>query len=200
MWVATTVGNVSMTLCPTLVPLRRITMPRTRFVAVSTLVLAALAVGCASSPPARGGRPASVDVIAADARALRYGATAPEVFANPTMGPKVQALFGRDWLPAAQGGGRLQQGAIAYFPASAPFRMLRIDGVDYVAISGCAVQGCIGSRGLLLIRADGEELWARLDEGGFSHYYGHGPGLTNTRVSPTFIDSAWRAVERVERA
>jgi hypothetical protein len=78
--------------------------------------------------------------------------------------------------------------------------MLRMDGRDYIAISGCVATSCAMHHGLVLIRADGDEVWARLDEGGFSRYYGHGPAMTGARVSPAFIDSAWRAVERVEQS
>jgi hypothetical protein len=137
-----------------------------------------------------------VGVLPADARALRFGASAPQVFDNPEMRDKVRALFGSDWLPAAQGGGRLQHGAAAYFPPESVMRMLRIDGRDFIAISGCVQTACRTHGGLVLIQIDAEQLWARLDEGGFSRYYGHGPAMTATAVSPAFIDSAWRAVER----
>jgi hypothetical protein len=139
-------------------------------------------------------------VLPADARALRYGATAPDVFAHPEMRGKVRALFGSDWAPAGQGGGRLRYGAAAYFPPDSAMRMLRIDGRDFIAISGCVPSACRTHPSLLLIQADGEQLWARVDEGGFSRYYGHGPAMTATPVSPAWIDSAWRAVERVGRA
>ena len=116
------------------------------------------------------------------------------------MRDKIRTMFGSDWTPAAQGGGRLQYGAAAYFPGDSRIRMLRMDGRDYIAISGCVVTVCATHRGLVLIRADGDEMWARLDEGGFARYYGHGPAMTGARVSPAFIDSAWRAVERAEQS
>jgi len=149
-----------------------------------------------AGPPA----PAEVGVLPADARALRYGASAPEIFNNPDMRDKVRALFGSDWAPAAQGGGKLVYGAMAYFPPTSAIRMVRMDGRDYVAIMGCVANDCPMHRGLILIDSNGEQLWARLDEGGFSRYYGHGPAMMASPVSPAFIDSAWRAVERVERA
>jgi len=161
------------------------------------LLMALVAAGCVTSPPAGVPAPSVVQVLPADARALRYGPTAAAVIDNPAMQPKIQALYGSDWAPAAQGGGRLQYGAAAYFPANAPMRMVRIDNQDYVAITGCVPRACAAHRGLLLIREDGTELWSRLDEGGFSRYYGHGPSLVATPVSPTFIDSAWRALENV---
>ena len=111
-----------------------------------------------------------------------------------------RALFGSDWAPTAQGGGKLAHGAVAYFPPDSVIRMLRMDGQDFIAITGCVQSACATHRGLLLIDPTGQQLWARLDEGGFSRYYGHGPAMTATPVSPAFIDSAWRAVERVGRA
>jgi hypothetical protein len=163
------------------------------------LLIALVAAGCVTPPPAGVRQPSVVQVLPADARALRYGPTAAAVLDNPEMQPKIRALFGSDWAPAAQGGGRLQYGAAAYFPANSPMRMVRIDSQDYIAITGCAPAACAAHRGLLLIREDGTELWSRLDEGGFSRYYGHGPALVTTSVSPVFIDSAWRALETVGR-
>ena len=163
-------------------------------------LIAMLTLGCVTPPPAGVPAPATVEVLPADARALRYGASAPGVFDNAEMRDKIRMMFGSDWTPAAQGGGRLQYGAAAYFPGDSRIRMLRMDGREYIAISGCVATSCATHRGLVLIRADGDEMWARLDEGGFSRYYGHGPAMTGARVSPAFIDSAWRAVERVEQS
>jgi hypothetical protein len=153
--------------------------------------------GCVVSPPAGTATPPMVGVLPADARALRYGASAPDVLASPEMRSKVTALFGPDWLPAAQGAGQLRYGAASYFPAGSSLHMIRMQDRDFIAISGCVPAACRDHPGLLLIRDDGEQLWARLDEGGFSRYYGRGPALTATLVSPTWIDSAWRAVQRV---
>jgi hypothetical protein len=163
------------------------------------MLLAMLALGCVTAPPAGVPAPATVEVLPADARALRYGASAPTIFDNAEMHDKIRMMFGSDWMPAAQGGGRLRYGAAAYFPGSSRIRMLRMDDREYIAISGCVATACATHRGLVLIRADGDELWARLDEGGFSRYYGHGPAMTGALVSPAFIDSAWRAVERVDQ-
>ena len=175
-------------------------MSRT-LVAASTALLMLVLAGCATAPAVGTPvAPGEVGVLPADARALRYGASAPDVFNNPELRDKVRALFGSDWLPAGQGGGRLQYGAVSYFPGTSSLRMLRMDGRDYIAIMGCVQADCATHRGLVLIGADGQQLWARLDEGGFSRYYGHGPAMTAGLVSPAFIDSAWRAVEYVERA
>ena len=162
------------------------------------MLIAMLALGCVTPPPAGVPAPATVEVLPSDARALRYGASAAAVFDNAEMRDKIRMMFGSDWTPAAQGGGRLRYGAAAYFPGDSRIRMLRMDGREYIAISGCVATSCATHRGLVLIRADGDEIWARLDEGGFARYYGHGPSMTGANVSPAFIDSAWRAVERVE--
>jgi hypothetical protein len=134
-------------------------------------------------------------VVVADARALRYGATAPEVFNNPALSPKIRALFGADW----NAGGALPFGAPAFFPASSSLRLIRLGDQDYIAITGCVTSACGSHRGLLLIRQDGEQLLSRLDEGGFSHYYDHSPGATVAAVPRQWIDSAWRAVAGIER-
>jgi hypothetical protein len=128
-------------------------------------------------------------------RALRYGASAPEVFNNPFLRDKIRALFGADWNP----GGQLALGAPAFFPPSSPIRSLRIGDQEYIAITGCVPIACARDRGLLLIRQDGEQLMARLDEGGFSHYYDHAPGASPSTVPRSWIDNAWRALQAVER-
>jgi hypothetical protein len=156
-----------------------------------TVLIATLIAGCAGE--------SSRGVLPADARALRYGATAPAVFANPEMHDKLLALYGNDWSPAPVGGGRLQYGAAAYFPSSSSLRMIRLGDRDYIAISGCVPAVCSDHQGLLLIRDDGEQCWSRIDEGGFSRYYGHGPGMTPAQVSPAFIDSVWRAVQGLNK-
>jgi len=137
----------------------------------------------------------TVAVLPADARALRYGASGPEVLAKPEVRDKLRALFGADWSP----GGSVGPGAPAFFPASSSIRMVRLGAQDYIAISGCVTSACATQRGLLLIRQDGEQLLARLDEGGLSHYYHYGPGATADVVTRSSIDTAWSAVERVER-
>lgn len=150
---------------------------------------------CVTPPPAGVPMPASAGVLTADARALRYGATAPEIFNNPQLRDKVQALFGADWSAT----GSLAFGAPAFFPASSSIRMLRIGEREYIAVSGCVTSACKEHRGLLLIGPDGDPLLARLDEGGFSHYYNHGRGATEAAVPHSAIDGAWLAIEGVER-
>src|SRR5204863_9812051 len=107
---------------------------RTRWIAAPITVLAAfLGAACATEHPAVARPSGPVGVLAADARALRYGASAPEVFDNPKMRDKVRALFGSDWGAAAQGGGRLEHGALAYFPPDSSIRLLRIGDQEYIA-------------------------------------------------------------------
>ncbi|HYB42827.1 MAG TPA: hypothetical protein VEL75_13705, partial [Candidatus Methylomirabilis sp.] len=83
-------------------------MPRA-FAPTSTAVLAALLLASCASSMSR-----DTEILPADARALRFGATAPDVFANPQLSEKIRLLYGPDWAP----GGRNQFGAAAYFPAS----------------------------------------------------------------------------------
>ncbi len=161
----------------------------------SLSVLAALLfTGCVVPPRAGVPMPASAGVLPADARALRYGATAPEVFDNPQLRDKLRGLFGADW---SAGAGR-EFGAPAFFPASASIRMLRIGEREYIAITGCVTSACAGHRGLLLIGPE-EQLLARLDDGGFSHYYEYGPGATGSAQSRSAVDGAWLAIEGVDR-
>ena len=80
--------------------------------------------------------------------------------------------------------------------------MVRIGDANYIAVTGCARQACSGRRGLLLIREGGEQLMARLDEGGFSHHYAYGPGMTpggagGPAGAGVVLGSALRALERV---
>lgn len=157
-------------------------------------VIALLFTACVLPSSGRAPTADSVTVLPADARALRYGATAPEVFDNPMLRDKLHGLFGADWSP---GPGRAF-GAPAFFPPSAPIRMVRMAGRDYITISGCVTGACEGHRGLLLIGPD-EQLLARLDDGGFSHYYDYGPSATGGTGPRLAIDGAWLAIAGTER-
>jgi hypothetical protein len=151
---------------------------------------AALALGGCVVPPSPGvPMPARSGVLQADARALRFGASGPEVFANPEIRPKLQSLFGPDWNH-----GRLGFGAPDFFPASSSLRLVRVVDQDFVAVNGCVASACPTHRGLLLIRQDGQHLLARLDEGGYSQYYEHAAGATVASVPRPVIDGAWDAV------
>ena len=169
---------------------------RRELVPGSLSVLAAfLFTACVVPTPAGvGAGPDPARVLQADARALRYGATAPEVFDNPQLRENLRGLFGADWNP----GPARAFGAPAFFPASASIRMARVGDREYIAITGCVVSACADHRGLLLIGSD-EQLLARLDDGGFSHYYHFGRGATGDALTRSTIDGAWLALERVER-
>ena len=125
-----------------------------RAIALGSLSVVAVLVFAACVVPASGWTPipASAVVVPADARALRYGASAPEVLDNPALRDKVRGLFGADW---ASGPGR-GYGAPAFFPASSPIRMVRMNGQEYIAITGCVAEACESHRGLLLIGPEDE--------------------------------------------
>jgi hypothetical protein len=159
-----------------------------------SLFAALLVTSCAAPPRAVAPTPADAGVVTADARALRYGATAPDVLKNPQLVNQLHALFGADWNPSAT---RLY-GAPAFFPSFSSIRMVRIGDREYVAIFGCVETACPVYRGLLLIAGD-NQLQARLDDGGFSHYYDYGAAAVGGAPSRSQIDGAWRAIETVER-
>ena len=162
------------------------------------LLLTPVAAGCVV--PSGSSAPPTAEVQPADARALAYGRSAGEVFENPQLRDKLRALFGADWAPPTPGGvGKLAGAAPQYFERGGPLRMVHVGDADYIAITGCAAgQACSSRRGLLLIREGGEQLMARLDEGGFSHHYAHGPGVVGgPGGAGVMLESALRALERV---
>ena len=154
------------------------------------------ATGCTIAPPPGSPIPPAAEVLPGDGRVFAYGYTVDEVLRNPEVGDKVRDLFGADWVPGSQGGGQLSSGAGAYFAGNAPLRMVRIGGVDYLALAGCAPSACNTHRVLLLIRNGGSELLARLDEGGFAHYYGYGSENVTRNTAPLIVDSGLRALRR----
>lgn len=163
--------------------------------AIACLLLAPIA-GCVLPPEGSG--PPRAEMLAADARALAYGKSAGEVLDNPQLRDKVRALFGADWAPPTPGGaGKLTMAAPQYFERGGPLRMVHVGDADYIAVTGCSPQACAGRRGLLLIREGGEQLMARLDEGGFSHHYAFGPGETGgANRAAGVLDSAVRELAR----
>ena len=156
------------------------------------LAVAVLSSGCVVPPSPGVPMPAPGAVVPADARALRYGSSAPEIFNNPQIAGSIRALFGPDWNP-----GNIAFGAPAYFPGSSSLRLVRVGDQEWIALSGCVPSACTTHPGLLLIRQDGGQLLARLDEGGFSHYYAHGPDAA--MVPRPLIDGAWETIRRLER-
>ena len=125
-----------------------------------------------------------------DPRAGAYGSSIEDVLRNPEVGDKIRAMFGPDW----SGGQLAPPGAGAYSGRGGPPRVVRIGGVDYVAVPGCSPGACDSRRVLLLIRDGGSEIIARLDEGGFSHYYSY--GNVSRDAAQLIADSGWRALQR----
>jgi hypothetical protein len=167
---------------------------RSRYVGLCFLAVVT-AAGCTVATSR--GTPASpsAEILPADARALAYGSTTAEVLQNPEIADKVRVLFGPDWMPGTPGGGQLLlPGAQAYFEQGAPVRMLRIGGTDYIAVSGCVPGRCNSRHALLLIEVGGGRLFARLDEGGFVHYYGYGSEGVMKTTAPLIVDSGFRAL------
>ena len=163
--------------------------------ALPVVLLGTLIVsGCVLSPPAGTLDPPRVEVLATDARAVRYGAEAAQVFEHPEIRDKVRALFGRDW--SADGARWLLAPVPAFFSRSSPPQVLRIGGTDYIALVGCMAAACATRRALVLVSADGERLLARVDDGGLTHLYAFGPGMiTLTPEDRLVVESAWRALQ-----
>ena len=159
-----------------------------RVVALCSLAVV-FAYGC--TLPARPGTPAA-EVMPVDPRAGVYGSSMPEVLRNPEVGAKIRAMFGPDW----SGGQLAPPGASAYLGDGGPPRVVRIGGMDYVAVTGCLPGACDTRRTLLLIREGGSELLARLDEGGFPLYYVY--GNVGREAAQLIADSGWRALKRAD--
>lgn len=162
--------------------------------AVCCLVLVG-AGGCTIAPSR--GTPASpsAEILPTDQRAMAYGNTTAQVLQNPEMADKIRALFGPDWTPGVPRAGQmLVPGAEAYFQQSSTVRMLRIGGIDYIAVSGCMPGACDSRHALLLIEVGGGRLFARLDEGGFVHYYGYGSEGVMRDTAQVIADSGFRAL------
>jgi len=155
---------------------------------VIVLVTSACVLPSAGPPPPR------VEVLAADPGAFRYGRTGAEVLGHPEVGPRVRALFGRDWTAAApaQGGTAIPAGDV-FRQVGLP-QLLRIGDTEHIAVTGCSPGACRTQRGLLLIRSDGQELRARIDEGGFTHHYAFGAGLAMDVPNRLLVDGAWMAL------
>lgn len=154
------------------------------------------AAGCTVAPPHGTPVPPHAQVLPADSRALAYGRTTAELLRNPEVGDKIPALFGPDWKPAEPGRGQLSEGAAAYFLQGGPVGVLRIGGIDYIAVTGCVPGACDSRRVLLLIEVGGKRLLARLDDGGFVHYYGYGSEGMMRDTAPLVVDSGLRALYR----
>jgi hypothetical protein len=163
-------------------------------IAVRCLLL--LTAACTVEPPAGTPAPPVSGTLERGPRETAFGRTGEEVITNPRLQEKIRNMFGRDWRPAGESHGKIAQGAAAYFGRNESPRGVRIGDRNYVAVTGCAPANCRGDRVLLLIQESGDALLARLDEGGFSHYYAYGGdwGLAGSTASA--VDSGLRALER----
>jgi hypothetical protein len=153
--------------------------------------------GCVVPSPEGTPVPPAVQVLTNDRRASQYGQSAAEILAAAAVREKARALFGADWSAVGGREGRPSSSAPEFFTRSGAPQVLRVGATDYIAVPGCIVRACAPHRGLLLVRVDGEELLARLDDGGFSLHYGFGPGMAAmTPAHRLVVDAAWRALER----
>ncbi len=160
-----------------------------RLISLSSLVVIT-AVGC-TVPPGPGTPVApAAQVVPPDPRVETYGSSIEQVAQNPMIADKLRATFGPDW----SGGQLAPLGASAYFAQGDPPRMVRVGGVDYIAYTGCVPAACETSRVLLLIREGGSEMIARLDDGGFAHYYSY--GNVSRDAAQLVADSGLRALRR----
>jgi hypothetical protein len=160
-----------------------------RLISLSSLVVIT-AAGC--TVPPRPGTPVApaAQVVPPDPGVETYGSSIEQVAQNPMIADKLRAMFGPDW----SGGQLAPLGASAYFAKGDPPRMVRVGGVDYIAYTGCVPAACETSRVLLLIREGGSEMIARLDDGGFAHYYAY--GNVSRDAAQLVADSGLRALRR----
>lgn len=162
--------------------------------------LAFFTVACVVLPPPGAPVPPRIEILKNDPRAARYGVSAAEILNHPELRDNVPRLFGADWSSVAERG----RAASAFFSKSFPTSVLRVEGSDYIAASGCVPEACLTHRGLLLIRTDRAQLLARLDEGGFTRYYalriGVGIEGVGTLRDRETVDAAWRALERASES
>jgi hypothetical protein len=159
-------------------------------------VAAVLATAACVVPP-RPGTPTPPRVDLTDTRATRYGASGSEVLAQEAVAGAVHALFGVEWSAPSALPGRITAPAGEFFTRPAAPRLVRADGIPYVAVSGCRREDCLSGRGLLPLRDDGAQFLARLDDGGISHYYLRGQEGAGG-VSPearALLDAVWWALE-----
>src|SRR5688500_4132630 len=70
--------------------------------ALGLLAVVLVAGGCVVEPSGDAVAP-PVQVVGADARALRYGAGAAEILTHPQLRDRFPALYGADWGPAPGG-------------------------------------------------------------------------------------------------
>ena len=155
-----------------------------------------LASACTIDPPAGTPPPPLAGALEPGPREATFGRTGEEVVNNPQLREKIRSAFGADWEPAAPGRGKIVRGASAYFGRTEPPRGVRIGDRNYIAVTGCVAANCAVDRVLLLIQEGGGALQARLDEGGFSHYYAYGGDWGVAGSTDSNLDAALRALSR----
>jgi len=160
-----------------------------RLTALAALAMAAVA-GCTIPPHPGMLVPPAAEVVPVDARVTMYGLTLDEAIQNPAIAERVRAMFGPDWA----GGQFAPTGARTYFVGNTPPRRIRIGGTNYIAYMGCVPGDCSTRPSLLLIREGGDEIIARVDDGGFSHYYTY--GNVSRDAGQLIADSGKRALAR----
>ena len=153
---------------------------------------ASLTVACTVEPPAGTPAPPLAGALESGPREAAFGRTGAEVVTNPQLRDKIRSMFGADWAP----GGKLVRGAMPYLGRTEPPRGVRVGDRNYVAVTGCVPDNCRAERVLLLIQEGGEALLARLDEGGFSHYYAYGGDWGLAGSTARVVDSGLRALGR----
>ena len=166
-----------------------------RILLALTVFPAVLAWACTLPPPPGTLVPPRVEMLEGAARAVRYGRSAAEILRAPALAESARALFGANWGAAGAGGRGVSVPAPEFFATAAGEpRVLRAGGADWIAVAGCRTGACATHAGVLLVRGDGAVLLARLDDGGFSHYYAFGTGWSATPETRVLIDAAWRAL------
>ena len=155
-----------------------------------------LASACTIDPPAGTPPPPMAGALEPGPRESTFGRTGEEVVNNPQLRDKIRGAFGADWAPAAEGRGKIVRGGAAYFGRTEPPRGLRIGDKNYIAVTGCVPANCRVDRVLLLIQEGGDAVQARLDEGGFSHYYAYGGDWGAAGSTASTLDAALRALSR----
>jgi hypothetical protein len=155
------------------------------------LSLGVLASACTIEPPEGTPPPPMAGVLESGPREAKFGRTGDEVVNNAQLRDKIRTLFGADWNP-----GKIRRGASAYFGRTAAPRGVRVGDKNYVAVTGCVSEACSGERVLLLIQESGDSMLARLDEGGYSHYYAYGPEWGAAGSTQQAADAALRALSR----
>jgi hypothetical protein len=156
------------------------------------LAVAGFTVACTIEPPTGTPPPPLSGALESGPREAAFGRTGDEVVNNPQIRDKIRNMFGADWAP----GGKLVRGAMAYVARTEPPRGVRVGDRNYVAVTGCVPANCRAERVLLLIQEGGEALLARLDEGGFSHYYAYGGDWGLAGSTARIVDSGLRALGR----